>query len=188
MHARWRNDSGLVPSCSSVPMPMASRLRIRTWICWWSCRTEGVGATNPFGSEQRFRRLFRSTSSCARRKCCGSEWRWEIFSCGRLLEKGRFSMTPITREWVEKAEGDYAVVRRELRVRKDPNYDGVCFHSQQCVEKYLKARLQEAVVAFPKTHDLVELLRLLRPLEPTWWTFWRKMRALTNYAVAVRYP
>ncbi len=97
-------------------------------------------------------------------------------------------MTPITREWVEKAEGDYAVVRRELRVRKDPNYDGVCFHSQQCVEKYLKARLQEAVVAFPKTHDLVELLRLLRPLEPTWWTFWRKMRALTNYAVAVRYP
>ncbi len=52
-------------------------------------------------------------------------------------------MKPLTREWVEKAEGDFATARRELRARKDPNYDAACFHAQQCAEKYLKACLQE---------------------------------------------
>jgi HEPN domain-containing protein len=50
-------------------------------------------------------------------------------------------MTPLTREWIDKAEGDFATARREIRVRQAPNYDAVCFHAQQCVEKYLKARL-----------------------------------------------
>ncbi|NJL91504.1 MAG: HEPN domain-containing protein [Coleofasciculaceae cyanobacterium SM2_1_6] len=27
-----------------------------------------------------------------------------------------------------------------------PNYDAVCFHAQQCFERYLKARLQEAEI------------------------------------------
>jgi HEPN domain-containing protein len=53
-------------------------------------------------------------------------------------------MNPITLEWVEKAEGDFAAAERELAVVVDPNYDAVCFHAQQCAEKYLKARLQEA--------------------------------------------
>ncbi len=35
---------------------------------------------------------------------------------------------------------------------KNPNHDAACFHAQQCVEKYLKARLQEANVASQKTH------------------------------------
>ena len=42
----------------------------------------------------------------------------------------------------------------------------VCFHCQQSVEKYLKARLEEAAISFPKTHDLENLLMLLLPLEP----------------------
>jgi HEPN domain-containing protein len=50
-------------------------------------------------------------------------------------------MKPLTREWIDKAEGDFATARREIRIRKAPNYDAVCFHAQQCVEKYLKARL-----------------------------------------------
>ena len=48
-------------------------------------------------------------------------------------------MKPLTREWVEKAEGNYATARRESRVRKKPNFDAVCFHAQQSAEKYLKA-------------------------------------------------
>ena len=75
-------------------------------------------------------------------------------------------MKPITLEWVEKAEGDYASAQRELRARKSPNYDSACFHAQQCAEKYLKARLQEAEISFPKTHDLTKLLDLLLPVEP----------------------
>lgn len=46
------------------------------------------------------------------------------------------------REWVEKAEGDFCTALREYRARKNRNHDAVCFHAQQCVEKYLKkARL-----------------------------------------------
>jgi HEPN domain-containing protein len=52
-------------------------------------------------------------------------------------------MKPLTREWIEKAEGDFATASREMRARKFPNYDAACFHSQQCVEKYFKALLQE---------------------------------------------
>ena len=67
-------------------------------------------------------------------------------------------MKPLTSEWVEKAEGDFATASREIRVRKSPNYDAVCFHTQQCAEKYLKAFLQEAEIPFGKTHHLIALL------------------------------
>ena len=67
-------------------------------------------------------------------------------------------MNPVVREWIAKAEGDYASARRELRARKDPNYDAACFHAQQCIEKYLKALLQSREAAFRKTHDLSLLL------------------------------
>jgi len=67
-------------------------------------------------------------------------------------------MKPLTREWVEKAEGDFATARRELRARKDPNYDAACFHAQQCVEKYLKACLQEEDLSFGRIHNLSALL------------------------------
>jgi HEPN domain-containing protein len=56
-------------------------------------------------------------------------------------------MNPLTVEWVDKAEGDMAIAKRELRARKQPNYDAVCFHAQQCVEKYLKALLQEHIAS-----------------------------------------
>jgi hypothetical protein len=52
-------------------------------------------------------------------------------------------MKPITSEWADKAEGGFATAQRELNVPDHPNYDAVCFHAQQCVEKYLKACLQE---------------------------------------------
>jgi HEPN domain-containing protein len=97
-------------------------------------------------------------------------------------------MTPVLREWVTKAEGDFHSCEREIRVRRRPNHDSACFHAQQCVEKYLKARLQAADIAFPKTHDLEELLDLLLPLEPQWELLRPAVAQLTNYAVAFRYP
>jgi len=48
-------------------------------------------------------------------------------------------MNPSAQEWINKAEGDWATANRENQVRKNPNYDAVCFHAQQCAEKYLKA-------------------------------------------------
>jgi len=74
---------------------------------------------------------------------------------------GGCSMKLLTREWIDKAEGDFATASREIRVRKFPNYDAVCFHAQQCAEKYLKALLQESEIPFGKTHHLVALLEIL---------------------------
>jgi HEPN domain-containing protein len=58
-------------------------------------------------------------------------------------------MNPAVAEWVSKAEGDFITAGRELRARKTPNYDAVCFHSQQSAEKYLKVILQANNIHIP---------------------------------------
>lgn len=97
-------------------------------------------------------------------------------------------MQPLTAEWVEKAEADYATAGRELRVRRLANYDAVCFHAQQCAEKYLKARLQNEAVAFPRTHDLVVLLNLMPRPEQEFVALIPDLRLLSAFGVAFRYP
>ena len=74
------------------------------------------------------------------------------------------------------------------RARKHPNYDSLCFHAQQCAEKYLKARLEEGGIAFPKTHDLPLLLTLTLQIEPQWTALLPQARGLNGYAVDIRYP
>lgn len=97
-------------------------------------------------------------------------------------------MSPMTQEWVDKAEGDFGTAERELSVLSNPNYDATCFHAQQCIEKYLKARLQEAGIPFGKTHDLSLLLDMVLPVEPNWDTLRPDLQALNAFAVAYRYP
>lgn len=97
-------------------------------------------------------------------------------------------MKPITQEWIDKAEGDWATAKREYRVRKNPNYDAVCFHCQQCGEKYLKARLQEAGIVFKKIHDLEILLNDVLTVEPSWTNLKNSSLSLTDFAVDYRYP
>lgn len=97
-------------------------------------------------------------------------------------------MNPITSEWIAKAEGDFAIVERESRARKNPSYDGICFHAQQCAEKYLKARLAEAGVGFSKIHDLTSLLDLVVAIEPTWELSRVDLAFLSDFAVSFRYP
>lgn len=97
-------------------------------------------------------------------------------------------MTPLVHEWVEKAEGDWHTMGREWRARKIPNYDSMCFHAQQCVEKYLKARLQSSGIDFEHTHKLVRLLDTVLPVEPTWVWMRDSLAVLSEYAVAFRYP
>ena len=75
-------------------------------------------------------------------------------------------MNASTREWVGKAEEDFAVALSLARPRKKPLWAPLCFHAQQCVEKYLKARLNEASILFHKTHDLEQLLNQALVVEP----------------------
>ncbi|MCE1225257.1 MAG: HEPN domain-containing protein [Geobacteraceae bacterium] len=97
-------------------------------------------------------------------------------------------MQPLTSEWIQKAEGDLATARRELRARTAPNYDAACFHAQQCAEKYLKALLQEAVTPFGKTHNLSLLLDLLKDQYPALELIRPTLAMLSAYAVEYRYP
>lgn len=97
-------------------------------------------------------------------------------------------MTPLTLEWVEKAEEDFHVLQRERRARKYPSHNAACFHAQQCAEKYIKARLQEASTPFPRTHSLPALLQLVLPVEPLWTTLSPALNNLNVYGVNFRYP
>jgi len=97
-------------------------------------------------------------------------------------------MNEVVREWIAKAEGDFATASREFAVRDDPNYDAVCFHLQQCAEKYLKALMIDKGVTPPKIHDLVELGRRLAPVCPEWQWPVEQLRLLSRSAVLSRYP
>lgn len=97
-------------------------------------------------------------------------------------------MKPATREWVAKAEDDFLSAIDLARRRKHPVWNIVCFHAQQCAEKYLKARMQDAGVAIPKTHDLEILLNQLLTIEPLWAAFRPATQNLTDFAVSFRYP
>jgi HEPN domain-containing protein len=97
-------------------------------------------------------------------------------------------MNPATAEWVSKAEGDFLTAGRELRARKSPNYDAVCFHAQQCAEKYLKAVLQENGKRIPKIHYLLELLALILEFDASYEFLKADLEALEDYAVRFRYP
>ena len=50
-------------------------------------------------------------------------------------------MLIVLREWVEKAENDLTAACQILKLGKFAPMDTVCFHAQQCVEKYLKSIL-----------------------------------------------
>ena len=66
----------------------------------------------------------------------------------------------IVLEWVVKAENDLLNAAHTLKLGRRCPTDTVCFHAQQCAEKYVKALLVFRGVDFPRTHDL-EVLALL---------------------------
>ena len=97
-------------------------------------------------------------------------------------------MKQATREWVKKAESDYQLAVSLMRRRKVPVRDHVCFHFQQAAEKYVKARLDEANVRFPKTHDIELLVTLATQIEPLWMALAPAGKRLSDYGVRIRYP
>jgi HEPN domain-containing protein len=65
-------------------------------------------------------------------------------------------MRTTTQAWIVEAGEDLESAAILLKHEK---YRGVCFHSQQCVEKALKVLMLEKGRRPPRTHDLVELLK-----------------------------
>ena len=93
----------------------------------------------------------------------------------------------LVRQWIAKAQEDIQTVDSLLRFPEECPAGVVCFHSQQCIEKYVKALLVLHSIPFPKTHDLIDLLRLVpmkaRPALPQ-----TDLALLNRYAVESRYP
>ncbi|OPX22135.1 MAG: hypothetical protein B1H03_05115 [Planctomycetales bacterium 4484_113] len=90
-------------------------------------------------------------------------------------------------KWVSKAEEDRFAVVSLFKLEGRPA-SVVCFHAQQCAEKYLKALLIHGEVNFGRTHDLLELVgRLPATAEPAE-GFVDAMRVLNAFSVLPRYP
>jgi HEPN domain-containing protein len=91
-------------------------------------------------------------------------------------------------EWVAKAEADYQMALVASRQRKTSLPEAVCYHAQQCVEKYLKAFLIAQGVPPPRTHGLEQLNDLCMQLDGTFALLSGDLGELTTYAVELRYP
>ena len=93
----------------------------------------------------------------------------------------------VIRQWVQKAENDLKNAAHTLKLGKACPTDTVCFHAQQCVEKYVKALLVLHEIEFSRIHHISALVALLpvrvRPdLTP------EEQERLTDYVVSARYP
>ncbi len=91
------------------------------------------------------------------------------------------------KRWIFKAENDLKIAKDELNTEL-PATDMVCFHAQQCAEKYLKSFLIFHNIPLKRTHDLALLIEECALIEPEF----RKLRKtsvdeLSDYAVGVRY-
>ena len=91
------------------------------------------------------------------------------------------------RQWVAKAEGDFNAAAHLLGTGKAEFNDAICFHAQQCAEKYLKVLLQLNGIDFPYTHDLRLLFELL-PENARPKIGLPDFIRLNPYAIQARYP
>lgn len=90
-------------------------------------------------------------------------------------------------KWLIKANNDLKVAENESQLTpQDMVTDAICFHSQQAVEKYLKAFLIFKKIDFDKSHKLEYLLELCIETDSDFSQV--DIGDLSFYAVEVRYP
>jgi HEPN domain-containing protein len=89
--------------------------------------------------------------------------------------------------WAVKADNDLRNAEHTLLLEQDCPFDTVCFHAQQCAEKYLKALLIAKGTEPPRTHDLRLLLSKL-PVTTASRFEVERLLVLNRYSVEARYP
>ena len=93
----------------------------------------------------------------------------------------------VVRQWVQKAEEDLITAEHTLTLLERCPFATICFHAQQCVEKYLKALLTLHAVPFPRSHDLPGIHALL-PDQVVLEVSLDELRDLNRFSVESRYP
>ncbi|TAL32915.1 MAG: HEPN domain-containing protein [Spirochaetes bacterium] len=92
------------------------------------------------------------------------------------------------RQWFARAENDLKAGKDEFAT-KEPATDTVCFHMQQCVEKYLKGYLVFHGKEIDKTHNLTSILVQCAAVDASFQELIdKKIDRLTPYATVLRYP
>ena len=86
---------------------------------------------------------------------------------------------------INKAKKDYTTSEKLFEYDSDYYWDIICFHCQQCIEKYLKAFLMYNNIIFPKTHDLEFLMGLCLPTDDHFKNF--DFTEFADFGVEIRY-
>jgi HEPN domain-containing protein len=90
------------------------------------------------------------------------------------------------RNWLFRANEDIAVIQSLSNTNIEYYTSTICFHSQQAVEKFLKAFLIYNDIDFPKTHDLDFLLMECKKIDNSFIDI--ELKSLTDFGVSIRYP
>jgi HEPN domain-containing protein len=90
-------------------------------------------------------------------------------------------------EWKQKAENDLRTAEIVLSTENPPT-DAICFHAQQCAEKYLKSYLTSRDVTVEKTHDLTRINNICIGIDPDFEELSDFAELLSGYSVEIRYP
>lgn len=93
----------------------------------------------------------------------------------------------LVRQWLRKADIDYRTAER-LMQDTEPIRESIAFHSQQAVEKYIKAYLVYQRIEFSKTHSISRLLDLLSSIDSELAGELQEAEMLTPFGVEIRYP
>jgi HEPN domain-containing protein len=90
-------------------------------------------------------------------------------------------------DWLVHARSDLAYARTG---EHDPDIlpNQVAFHAQQAAEKAIKAVLVHRAIAFPKTHDLKDLIKRWTSIGEVWPPELADTKSLNPYAFETRYP
>ena len=90
-------------------------------------------------------------------------------------------------EWIKIANEDFSSALFLKGMMPIP-FEIICFHCQQCAEKYLKAYLVEQEQLITKTHNLDLVLKQCLSIDKKFVDLKKQCIRLTDYAVDVRYP
>ena len=93
----------------------------------------------------------------------------------------------IANEWFKMAEIDFETAKFLLNMKPAP-LEIICYHCQQCAEKYLKGFIALNGGQITKTHDLVMLNKICLPYNSIFKEIENECIELTDYGVQMRYP
>ena len=90
-------------------------------------------------------------------------------------------------DWLKFAKDDLNVAE-ELISRTERYSNSICFHSQQCVEKCLKAFIVKYEGAVERIHPLKSLWKKAAGYEKELEKFRKEINILARYYIPTRYP